>query len=141
VKTATLVRIFAKSFLFRAELKTAKGLRRDSVVLLDRWLFAPLAETTADAYRRVFDVNVLGTVWGLKHEVPALLLTGAGDDGSLDHRETPTRVSRSQIRAARVHNDDNHNVLGRRRPRGRLVGDRQDRGRIDRHAPSRVMIL
>ena len=41
-------------------------------------LFAPLAETTADTYRRVFDINVLGTVWGIKHEVPALLLTGAG---------------------------------------------------------------
>ena len=32
----------------------------------------PTTEATADAYRRVFDINVLGVLLAMKHEIPAL---------------------------------------------------------------------
>lgn len=38
----------------------------------------PLAEATVEDYRRTFDVNVLGVVLSMKHEVPALLKSGGG---------------------------------------------------------------
>lgn len=38
----------------------------------------PVAETTAAEYRRVFDVNVLGVLMGMKHQVPAMLRSGGG---------------------------------------------------------------
>jgi NAD(P)-dependent dehydrogenase (short-subunit alcohol dehydrogenase family) len=39
---------------------------------------APISHQTADNYRRTFDVNVLGTLLSLKHEIPAMLKNGGG---------------------------------------------------------------
>lgn len=39
---------------------------------------APLTELSADDYRRVFEINVLGVLLGLKHEIPAMLQSGGG---------------------------------------------------------------
>jgi NAD(P)-dependent dehydrogenase (short-subunit alcohol dehydrogenase family) len=38
----------------------------------------PLAEFSADEYRRVFDINVLGVFLSLKYEIPAMLKTVGG---------------------------------------------------------------
>jgi NAD(P)-dependent dehydrogenase (short-subunit alcohol dehydrogenase family) len=38
----------------------------------------PLVEDTAEAFRRVFDINVLGVLLSLKHEIPAMLRSGGG---------------------------------------------------------------
>jgi NAD(P)-dependent dehydrogenase (short-subunit alcohol dehydrogenase family) len=38
----------------------------------------PITESTEEQFRRVFDVNVLGVMFSLKHEVPAMLKTGGG---------------------------------------------------------------
>lgn len=38
----------------------------------------PLAEVTPDEYRRIFDVNVLGVILSMKHEIPAMLRAGGG---------------------------------------------------------------
>ncbi len=40
--------------------------------------FIPVHETTAELYRQVFDVNVLGVLLSMKYEVPAMLRTGGG---------------------------------------------------------------
>lgn len=39
---------------------------------------APVVAQTADNYRHTFDINVLGTLLALKHEIPALLKSGGG---------------------------------------------------------------
>lgn len=39
---------------------------------------APVAEATVEDYRRVFDINVLGVLLSLKHEIPAMLKSGGG---------------------------------------------------------------
>jgi NAD(P)-dependent dehydrogenase (short-subunit alcohol dehydrogenase family) len=41
-------------------------------------LVAPLLEFDEAAYRRVFDINVLGVFLSLKYEIPAMLKTGGG---------------------------------------------------------------
>jgi NAD(P)-dependent dehydrogenase (short-subunit alcohol dehydrogenase family) len=41
-------------------------------------LFQPITEATEDDYRKVFDVNVLGVLYSLKYEVPAMLASGGG---------------------------------------------------------------
>lgn len=38
----------------------------------------PITEFTVEEYRRVFDINVLGVLLALKHEIPALLQSGGG---------------------------------------------------------------
>lgn len=38
----------------------------------------PTTEVTEDGYRRVFDVNVLGVLLSLKHQVPAITESGGG---------------------------------------------------------------
>lgn len=40
--------------------------------------FAPTHEQTAENYRHVFDINVLGVLLSIKHEVPAMLQSGGG---------------------------------------------------------------
>jgi NAD(P)-dependent dehydrogenase (short-subunit alcohol dehydrogenase family) len=40
--------------------------------------FGPLVEETAENYKRVFDVNVLGVLLSIKHQARAMLLTGGG---------------------------------------------------------------
>jgi NAD(P)-dependent dehydrogenase (short-subunit alcohol dehydrogenase family) len=39
---------------------------------------APVVDDTVEGYRRVFDINVLGVLLCLKHEIPAMLKTGGG---------------------------------------------------------------
>ena len=41
-------------------------------------LFQPLVEASAEDFRRIYDVNVLGVLLSMKHEVPALLKAGGG---------------------------------------------------------------
>jgi NAD(P)-dependent dehydrogenase (short-subunit alcohol dehydrogenase family) len=41
-------------------------------------LVQPLVEATPEDFRRVFDVNVLGVLLSMKHEVPAMLRSGGG---------------------------------------------------------------
>jgi NAD(P)-dependent dehydrogenase (short-subunit alcohol dehydrogenase family) len=41
-------------------------------------LFKPIGESTTEDYRKVFDINVLGVLLSLKHEVAAMLKTGGG---------------------------------------------------------------
>ncbi len=41
-------------------------------------LFQPLVEASAEDFRRIYDVNVLGVLLSMKHEVPAMLKTGGG---------------------------------------------------------------
>lgn len=38
----------------------------------------PITETSADDVRKLFDVNVLGVIMGMKHQVPAMLKSGGG---------------------------------------------------------------
>lgn len=38
----------------------------------------PVAETSADVYKRVFDINVLNVLMGMKHQVPAMIASGGG---------------------------------------------------------------
>src|SRR5262249_53917330 len=38
----------------------------------------PMTEFTVEAYRKVFDANVLGVFLSLKYEIPALLAAGGG---------------------------------------------------------------
>lgn len=38
----------------------------------------PITETTEEDVRKVYDVNVLGVIMGMKHQVPALLKSGGG---------------------------------------------------------------
>lgn len=38
----------------------------------------PITETSADDYKKVFDINVLGVLMGMKHQVPAMLKGGGG---------------------------------------------------------------
>jgi NAD(P)-dependent dehydrogenase (short-subunit alcohol dehydrogenase family) len=40
--------------------------------------FAPTHETTAELYRHVFDINVLGVLLAMKYEIPELLKAGGG---------------------------------------------------------------
>jgi NAD(P)-dependent dehydrogenase (short-subunit alcohol dehydrogenase family) len=40
--------------------------------------FSPIAETSADDYHRVFNINVLGVLLSLKHQGAAMLKTGPG---------------------------------------------------------------
>jgi NAD(P)-dependent dehydrogenase (short-subunit alcohol dehydrogenase family) len=39
---------------------------------------SPLVEFTEEAYRKVFDINVLGVFLSLKYEIPAMLKSGGG---------------------------------------------------------------
>ena len=41
-------------------------------------LAQPLLEANAEDFRRVFDVNVLGVLLGMKHQITAMLKTGGG---------------------------------------------------------------
>src|SRR5438445_3814590 len=41
-------------------------------------LTSSLTETTEEQYRKIFDVNVLGMLLSLKHEIAAMLKTGGG---------------------------------------------------------------
>src|SRR5262245_56988149 len=41
-------------------------------------LFEPFAQATPEIYRRVFDINVLGVILSLKHEIASMLKTGGG---------------------------------------------------------------
>jgi len=41
-------------------------------------LFQPLVEANPEDFRRIYDVNVLGVLLSMKHEVPAMLKTGGG---------------------------------------------------------------
>lgn len=38
----------------------------------------PIVEASADDFRRVYDVNVLGVLLSMKHEIPAMLKAGGG---------------------------------------------------------------
>jgi NAD(P)-dependent dehydrogenase (short-subunit alcohol dehydrogenase family) len=38
----------------------------------------PITEQTPEHYRKVFDINVLGVLLSMKHEVPAILASGGG---------------------------------------------------------------
>ncbi len=38
----------------------------------------PLVETTAEQYRKVFDINVLGVILSMKHQIRAMLADGRG---------------------------------------------------------------
>lgn len=38
----------------------------------------PLVEATEEDYRRVFDINVLGVLMSMKHEIPAMMQSGGG---------------------------------------------------------------
>lgn len=38
----------------------------------------PITETSADVYKQVFDINVLGVLMGMKHQVPAMIKSGGG---------------------------------------------------------------
>jgi NAD(P)-dependent dehydrogenase (short-subunit alcohol dehydrogenase family) len=38
----------------------------------------PLAETTNENFKQVFDINVMGTYWGMKYAIQAMLKTGGG---------------------------------------------------------------
>ena len=44
------------------------------------WLgaLAPTADQTNDNYDQIFDANVRGVFWSMKHEIPALLRSGGG---------------------------------------------------------------
>lgn len=39
---------------------------------------APVTQTTVEQYRQIFDINVLGVLLSLKHEIPAMLANGGG---------------------------------------------------------------
>jgi NAD(P)-dependent dehydrogenase (short-subunit alcohol dehydrogenase family) len=41
-------------------------------------MLGPITEATEEQYRKVFDVNVLGVILSLKHEIPAMLKNGGG---------------------------------------------------------------
>lgn len=41
-------------------------------------VLGPITEATEEQYRKVFDVNVLGVILSLKHEIPAMLKNGGG---------------------------------------------------------------
>jgi NAD(P)-dependent dehydrogenase (short-subunit alcohol dehydrogenase family) len=43
----------------------------------------PIAEATTEAYRRVMDVNVLGVMLGMKHQIRAMLKNPGGAGGSI----------------------------------------------------------
>lgn len=38
----------------------------------------PVTEATEDVYRRTFDINVAGVLYGLKYQIPAILKSGGG---------------------------------------------------------------
>lgn len=38
----------------------------------------PITETSTEVYKQVFDINVLGVLMGMKHQVPAMLKSGGG---------------------------------------------------------------
>lgn len=38
----------------------------------------PIAQTSADVYKHVFDINVLGVLMGMKYQVPAMIASGGG---------------------------------------------------------------
>ncbi len=38
----------------------------------------PVTESTEDLYRRTFDINVAGVLYGMKHQIPAILQSGGG---------------------------------------------------------------
>lgn len=38
----------------------------------------PVTEQTVEEYRKVFDINVLGVMLSMKHEIPAILASGGG---------------------------------------------------------------
>lgn len=40
--------------------------------------FVPTPESSADNYRKVFDINVLGVLLSMKHEIPAIIRSGGG---------------------------------------------------------------
>ena len=41
-------------------------------------LAGPLVESTPEDFRRIFDINVLGVLLSMKHEIPAMLKSGGG---------------------------------------------------------------
>ena len=52
-----------------------KGLLTGSGVDLS---VGPITESTEDLYRRTFDINVGGVLFGMKHQIPALIKSGGG---------------------------------------------------------------
>ena len=41
-------------------------------------VLGPITEVTEEQYRKVFDINVLGVVFSMKHEIPVMLKQGGG---------------------------------------------------------------
>ncbi|MBX9737593.1 MAG: SDR family oxidoreductase, partial [Phycisphaerales bacterium] len=67
----------------------------------------PTTEASAEVYRQVFDINVLGVMLSMKHEIPAML---AGGGGSIVN--TASVAGRVGMAGAGVYVASKHAVLG-----------------------------
>lgn len=68
---------------------------------------SPLTEITADDYRKVFDINVLGVLLSQKHEIPAMLKTGGGSIIN-----TSSILGHIALPGAAIYNASKHAVEG-----------------------------
>ncbi len=67
----------------------------------------PIVEVTEADYRKVFDINVLGMIYSLKHEIPAMLSNGGGSIVN-----TASVAGRIGMAGAGVYIASKHAVLG-----------------------------
>lgn len=68
-----------------------------------------LADTTAAQYRMVFDVNVLGVILSLKHEVRAMLASGGGGFSIVNNASIAGRIGMAGVG---VYIASKHAVIG-----------------------------
>ncbi len=70
----------------------------------------PIVEATVDQYRRCFDVNVLGVLLSLKHQIPAMLKNPGGGGGSIVNNASI--AGRIGMAGAGVYIASKHAVIG-----------------------------
>lgn len=70
----------------------------------------PIAEVTVEQYRKCFDINVLGVLLSMKHQIPAMLRNPGGAGGSIVNNASI--AGRIGMAGAGVYIASKHAVLG-----------------------------
>ncbi len=71
-----------------------------------------IVETTPEQYRQVFDINVLGVLLSMKHQIPAMLRSGASAERPASIVNNASIAGRIGMAGAGVYIASKHAVLG-----------------------------